>query len=178
MKLKNRILVTGGAGYIGSNILLELLNKNKKIITIDNFSNSKIKNLKSLKEKFHDNLKIIKADILDKKKLFKIFETNKIQTVIHLAALKSVSESFKKKIYIETNIQGTLNILNAMKTYNVNELIFSSSATVYGNSKKFPFKENQIGKVTNPYGYTKAQAEKKILDFYNKKNNNLKVVIL
>ena len=98
-EIKNRILVTGGAGYIGSNILLELLNKNKKIITIDNFSNSKIKNLKSLKEKFHDNLKIIKADILDKKKLFKIFETNKIQTVIHLAALKSVSESFKK-IYI------------------------------------------------------------------------------
>ena len=84
----------------------------------------------------------------------------------------------KKKIYIETNIQGTLTILNAMKTNNVNELIFSSSATVYGNSKKFPFKENQIGKVTNPYGYTKAQAEKKILDFYNNKNNNLKVVIL
>ena len=98
-EIKNRILVTGGAGYIGSNILLELLNKNKKIITIDNFSNSKIKNLKSLKEKFHDNLKIIKADILDKKKLFKIFETNKIQTVIHLAALKSVSNLLKKNIY-------------------------------------------------------------------------------
>ena len=90
-EIKNRILVTGGAGYIGSNILLELLNKNKKIITIDNFQ-IQIKNLKSLKEKFHDNLKIIKADILDKKKLFKIFETNKIQTVMHLA-LKSVSES-------------------------------------------------------------------------------------
>ena len=147
MKLKNRILVTGGAGYIGSNILLELLNKNKKIITIDNFSNSKIKNLKSLKEKFHDNLKIIKADILDKKKLFKIFETNKIQTVIHLAALKSVSESFKKKIYIETNIQGTLNILNAMKTYNVNELIFSSSATVYGNSKNFLLRKIKLEKL-------------------------------
>ena len=78
MKLKNRILVTGGAGYIGSNILLELLNKNKKIITIDNFSNSKIKNLKSLKEKFHDNLKIIKADILDKK-LFKILKQTKFR---------------------------------------------------------------------------------------------------
>ena len=72
-----------------------------------------------------------------------------------------------KKIYIETNIQ-SLNILNAMKTNNVNELIFSSSATVYGNSKKFPFKENQI-EVTNPYGYTKAQAEKKILDFIIRK---------
>ena len=79
MKLKNRILVTGGAGYIGSNILLELLNKNKKIITIDNFSNSKIKNLKSLKEKFHDNLKIIKADILDKKNYLKFLKQTKFR---------------------------------------------------------------------------------------------------
>ena len=179
MKFKNAILVTGGAGYIGSNVSLELLNKNKKIIALDNFSNSKIKHLKSLKKKFKDNLKIVKVSILDKKKLFDIFKKNKIQTVIHLAALKSVRESFKKKkLYIKTNIEGTLNILNAMRTYNVNELIFSSSATVYGNSNFFPFIENRIGKSTNPYGYTKIKAERIILNFCNKKNSTLKAVIL
>lgn len=179
MKFKNIILVTGGAGYIGSNILLELLNKNKKIIALDDFSNSKSQQLISLKKKFKDNLKIIKVNILNKKKLFNIFERNKIQTVIHLAALKSVRESFKKKnLYIKTNIRGTLNILNVMRTYNVNELIFSSSATVYGNSKKFPFTESQIRKSTNPYGYTKIKAERKILEFCNKKNSTLKAVIL
>lgn len=179
MNYDKKILLTGGAGYIGSNILVQLLNKNEKVIVIDNFSNSKITKLKEIKKKFKSKLEIFQIDILDKKKLSNLFKLNNIQTVIHLAALKSVRESFKKKkLYFKTNVEGTLNILNEMKKNNVNQLIFSSSATVYGNSIKTPFSENQTGKSTNPYGQSKIDAEKIIIKFCNQKNNSIKSVIL
>jgi UDP-glucose 4-epimerase len=166
--LKKNILLTGGNGYIGSHTIIEILKNNDyNIIVIDNLSNSKENNLKSIKQIIYPlDYIFYEGDILDKNLLEKIFKIHNIYAVIHFAALKSVNDSIKDPIlYYENNVSGTLNLLNVMKEYNVKNLIFSSSCTVYGNSIS-PFTENSIVGVgiTNPYGRSKYLIEEILKD--------------
>ena len=173
-----KVLVTGGLGYIGSNITLKLLKKNFTVIVVDNLSNSsrtKIKKIKNLSKK---NFTFIKADCKNKKKIFEIFKRYKPNLVIHLAGLKSVSESMvKPNLYYRENIISALNIFDAMERHNVNNLIFSSSATVYGNPQYLPLDENHSTEPQNPYGSSKLAIEKYLLEFC-KFNKNWSVLAL
>tara|TARA_B100000787_G_C16198899_1_gene303146 strand:+ start:9695 stop:10699 length:1005 start_codon:yes stop_codon:yes gene_type:complete len=166
------ILITGGTGYVGSHIILTLLKKKYKVIVIDNLTNSKIDIIKKIKRLSGKSIKFNKIDLIDKKSLFKIFKQNKIEYVIHLAALKSVNESIKNaQKYYENNVLGTINLVEAMKEFKVNKLIFSSSAVVYGDNKNLACKETQISKSTNPYALTKLTCERYFSDLTNKSRN-------
>ena len=133
------VLVTGGAGYIGSHVCVELLNSGYEVIVVDNFANSKLESLKRVQEITGKHLKFYEADILDKLALEKIFSENNIEAVIHLAGFKAVGESIKIPIlYYHNNVTGTLVLCEVMKMYNVKKLVFSSSATVYGMPKRVP----------------------------------------
>ena len=179
LKSGKYILITGGAGYIGSNLSLELLKNREKVIILDNFVNSKKKRIMGLKKIFKKNLFIEKLDLKDQKKLNTIFKKYNVGIVYHLAALRSVPESIlNKKSYINNNLKTTRNLLKSMEKFNVTNLIFASSATVYGNNKRYPFTEKQIGKPTCPYGETKIKSEKLIKKYSNKKNFLLKSVVL
>ncbi len=173
------ILLTGGLGYIGSHTVVELVNLNNNVIILDNLSNSKIEVLDNL-YKLCDKNKIIfiKGDILNLNDLKKL-DNYKINSVIHFAALKSVNQSIKLPLnYYQNNICGLLNLLNYCKNLNINNFIFSSSSTVYGNSIS-PFVEDSntgIG-ITNPYGQTKYMAEQILQDF-SKSELNFKVICL
>ncbi|BED92636.1 MAG: UDP-glucose 4-epimerase [Candidatus Paraimprobicoccus trichonymphae] len=162
-----KILVTGGAGYIGSHACTELLNLNYDVIILDDFSNSYkniILNIEIISKK---KIKCYSCNILDYKNLEKIFIENKIDAVMHFAALKSVSESTKNPLeYYKNNVQGTICLCEIMKKFNVKKMIFSSSATVYGDNKP-PFKEYMETKnVKNPYGKTKYFIEQILRDIY------------
>ncbi len=175
------ILVTGGLGFIGSHTIVELIKQNyKDIIIVDNLINSKISVLEKINQLTNSNkIKFIELDILDKINLEKVFEKNNIDTIIHFAALKSVSESIKlPDKYYKNNIEGTLNLLNLMKKYNCKNFIFSSSATVYGE-QIYPVDEKSITGVgiTNPYGKTKYFVEEIIKD-YSKAYPELNFVVL
>ena len=159
------ILVTGGAGYIGSHTCVELLEKGEEIVIVDNFSNSKPEVLDKIKEITGKKFKFYEVDLLDKTKLEKVFQDNHIQEVIHFAGLKAVGESVKKPIeYYHNNITGTLVLLELMKKYNCKKIVFSSSATVYGNPKTVPIKEDFPLSTTNPYGSTKLMIEQILKD--------------
>lgn len=162
------ILVTGGAGFIGSHTVCELLNAGHNVIIVDNLVNSKIETIDYIKEITHKDVKFYKEDILNKDALNKIFDENKIDEVIHFAALKAVGESVEKPIeYYENNIIGTLNLVDVMRKHNVKKIVFSSSATVYGNPKRVPTKEtDETGNATNPYGETKVMIERILNDIY------------
>ncbi len=166
------ILVTGGAGYIGSHTVVELLNNNEDLIIIDNFYNSKSEVLEKIKKLTKKDFKFYEMDYTDKKSLEKVFQENKIDAVIHFAGYKAVGESVEKPIeYYSNNVGGTLNLLSVMKEYNVKKIIFSSSATVYGTPKTLPIKEtDDIGGTTNPYGTSKLFIEKILTDLYNSDN--------
>ncbi len=166
------ILVTGGAGYIGSHTAVELLNNNEDLIIIDNFYNSKSEVLERIKKITKKEFKFYEMDYTDKKSLEKVFQENKIDAVIHFAGYKAVGESVEKPIeYYSNNVGGTLNLLSVMKKYNVKKIIFSSSATVYGTPKTLPIKEtDDIGGTTNPYGTSKLFIEKILTDLYNSDN--------
>ena len=155
------ILITGGAGYIGSHITT-LSSVRNKVIIIDNFSNSRKNIINNFKKLNLRNIKIIKADIRDTKLLIKIIKKYNIEAVIHLAALKSVKESFKKtNIYFDNNINGSISIAKAMQETGCKKLVFSSTASVYGNPKYFPIDERHpISKKLNPYANSKYQIEK------------------
>lgn len=174
------ILITGGLGFIGSHTIVELINNNNDILIIDNLSNSKIEVLDKIKIITKtENINFIKMDILDKNKLEKVFNDYKIDTIIHFAAVKSVSESIKlPDKYYKINIEGTLNLLAMMTKFNCKNFIFSSSATVYGE-QNYPVNENsQTGvNITNPYGKTKYFVEEIIKD-YSKAYPSLNFVIL
>ena len=179
LKSGKYILITGGAGYIGSNLTLELLKNRERVIILDNFVNSKKKRIMELKRIFKKNLFIEKLDLKDQKKLNTIFKKYNVGIVYHLAALRSVPESIlNKKNYINNNFKTTRNLLKSMEKFNVINLIFASSATVYGNNKRYPFNEKQIGKPTCPYGESKIKSEKLIKKYSNKKNFLLKSVVL
>lgn len=172
------ILVTGGAGYIGSHTAVELLDAGENIIILDNFSNSSPEVLDKIKQITKKDFKFYKIDLLDENALDKVFEENNIDEVIHFAGLKAVGESVEKPIeYYNNNITGTLNLLKVMKKYNCKKIVFSSSATVYGNPKTLPIKEDFPLSTTNPYGATKLMIEQ-ILQDVNVADKDFRVAIL
>ena len=162
-----QILVTGGAGYIGSHTCIELLNEGYEVVIIDNFYNSSEKVLKIIEELSGKKFKFYKGDIRDKEILRKIFSENDIYGVIHFAGLKAVGESVEKPIeYYDNNINGSIKLIEVMREFNVKNIIFSSSATVYGKPKSVPIKEDFSLSVTNPYGRTKLFLEEIFTDLY------------
>lgn len=173
------ILVTGGAGYIGSHTVIELLNIGKEVVVVDNLSNSSEKSLERVKEITGKDIKFYKADILDKDALEEIFEKESIESCIHFAGLKAVGESVAKPWeYYNNNITGTLVLLDVMKKHNCKNIIFSSSATVYGDPAFVPITEEcPKGICTNPYGWTKSMLEQILTDI-QKADNEWNVVIL
>ncbi len=174
-----KVLVTGGAGYIGSHTCVELLNSNKEIIVVDNFSNSNINSINAIREITGKEFKFYNLDYLDKNSLEEIFKENEIDSVINFAGYKAVGESVKEPIkYYNNNVVGALNLLDIMKKYNVKKFIFSSSATVYGTPKKNPIVEDfEVGKTTNPYGSSKYIIEQVLKDIY-KSDNTWDIAIL
>ena len=162
------ILLPGGAGYIGSHTAVELLKAGKEIIIIDNFSNSKPEVLDKIKQITGKNFKFYELDYLDREKLEKVFEENKIEAVLNFAGYKAVGESIQKPIeYYTNNISGCLVLLDVMRKYGVKKFIFSSSATVYGDPQKVPItEESKTGGTTNPYGTTKLFIEQILKDIY------------
>lgn len=172
------ILVTGGTGYIGSHTAIELLKRGEEIVVLDNLSNSKIEMCDSIKKLSGKDFKFYKVDLLDKENVEKVFEENKIDEVIHFAGLKAVGESCEKPIeYYHNNITGTLNLVDVMRNHNCKKIVFSSSATVYGNPAKLPITEDFPLSTTNPYGSTKLMIEQ-ILQDVNVSDNEFSVAIL
>ena len=173
------ILITGGAGYIGSHLIIELIKQNKKIIVIDNFTNSSGKNLTAINRLLKVKIKFIKCDLLDKKKLNKVFQNNSIKTIFHLAGLTSISESINEPLkYYDNNVSGTVNLLYFAKKHKITRIIYSSSAAVYGSKCKVPYKEEDaISFGENPYAMTKLMSERLLQDFVNT-NKLCKIAIL
>lgn len=165
-----KILVTGGAGFIGSHTAVELLNAGQDlgvddIVIMDNFSNSKPEALNRIRKITGKDLKFYEADMLDLEATEKIFAENDIDAVIHFAGLKAVGESVAKPVeYYHNNITGTLNLIRAMRKYGCKKMVFSSSATVYGPVNKAPYTEDMPTSATNPYGYTKVMIEQILRD--------------
>lgn len=167
-----KVLLTGGAGYIGSHTAVELLNSGNDLIIIDDFSNSKPEALEAIKKITGKDFKFYEMNYLDRANLEKVFEENKIDAVINFAGFKAVGESVSKPLdYYINNISGCLVLLDTMKKYNVKKFIFSSSATVYGDPKVIPITEKcEVGGTTNPYGTTKLFIEKILMDLYKSDN--------
>ncbi len=161
------VLVTGGAGYIGSHTCVELLNAGEEIIILDNFVNSKPEALNRIKTITGKDFRFYEADLLDKEAIDKIFNENSIDAVIHFAGLKAVGESVMQPMrYYHNNITGTLNLCDVMQAHNVKKMVFSSSATVYGTPKTVPIDETFPLSTTNPYGSTKLMIEQILRDIY------------
>lgn len=159
------ILVTGGAGYIGSHTTIELLAAGYEVIILDDFSNSSPKVLDRLKTITGKNIAFYEGSILDKPFLNKIFKENNIEAVIHFAAFKAVGESVKEPLkYYHNNIAGTISLLEVMAENKVKNIVFSSSATVYGMNNISPLTEDMSTSATNPYGYTKVMMEQILND--------------
>ena len=172
------ILVTGGTGYIGSHTVIELLKKNEDIIIVDNLSNSKIEMCDKIKSISGKDFKFEKVDLLDRENLERVFKENEITEVIHFAGLKAVGESCQKPIeYYHNNVTGTLILIDLMRKYKCKKLVFSSSATVYGNPAAVPIKEDFPLSTTNPYGTTKLMIEQ-ILTDVQKSDNEWAIILL
>ncbi len=173
------ILLTGGAGYIGTHISVELLNAGHQVIIADNFSNSSNKSLSRIQEITDKSVVFYQADVRDEKALYEIFSAHKVDVCIHCAALKSVGESVAKPLeYYNNNIAGTLSLLKVMNQFNCKNIIFSSSATVYGAADKLPITENTPKKnCTNPYGWTKSMIEQIMMDL-QKADSEWNIVLL
>lgn len=166
------ILVTEGAGYIGSHTCLELLSAGYEIVVIDNLCNSKPESLKRVSELAKKNFKFYNGDLLDEKIVEKVFSENNIDAVIHFAGLKAVNESITLPLhYYHNNVTGTLILCQIMKKYNVKKMIFSSSANVYGRPKHAPVTEDSPLGPTNPYGRTKLMIEEILSDLYISDHN-------
>ena len=172
------ILVTGGCGYIGSHTVLELLNKNYDVVVVDNFSNSSFESIRRVQKITGKEVTFYEADIRDQAMMEKIFDTHKFDAVIHFAAFKAVGESCKLPLkYYENNISGTVSLLQIMERHNVKKIIFSSSATVYGDPEKLPLDENCRLSTTNPYGSTKLMMEN-IMQDVQKADNEWNIILL
>ena len=162
-----KILVTGGAGYIGSHTCLELLNSGYEVVVVDDLSNSVTESLTRVEKLANGKkIKFHKVDLLDKEALNDVFvEEGNVHAVIHFAAKKAVGESVEKPLYYySNNITGSLNLFEVMKANNVDKIVFSSSATVYGDPESVPIKEDARIGATNPYGHTKAMMEQILMD--------------
>ena len=162
------ILVTGGAGYIGSHTLIEPINNNFKVVAIDDLANSSRESLRRVEQITGHEIPFIEADVRDQSALSDIFTTYDIDSVIHFAGLKAVGESVAKPLeYYDNNLVSTMTLLEAMREHNVKQLVFSSSATVYGSPSELPLRETSTVGVglTNPYGKTKYMIEQIIQDY-------------
>lgn len=161
------VLVTGGAGYIGSHTVISLLENNHSIVVLDNLCNSSFESINRIESITQKKVKFYLGDVRDKALLDDIFSNNNIDAVIHFAALKSVGESNANPLsYYSNNISGTLSLLESMKKFNVKKIIFSSSATVYGAENQSPNRESDVvGATTNPYGTSKYMMELILKDF-------------
>lgn len=174
-----RILVTGGSGYIGSHTVLALISNGYKVTVIDNLSNSSQIPINRIECLLNTNIDFINCDLRSSKDLCKVFSQFKFDSVIHFASLKAVGESVIQPLrYYENNVYGTLNLLKVMEKYDVRNLIFSSSATVYGKEAKVPYKEGyKLGTPSSPYGSSKVMIER-ILQDQVLANKNFKIVSL
>ena len=161
------ILVTGGAGFIGSHTVVELMQAGKEVVVVDNFSNSKPEVLNRIERITGTRPVFYEADLLDKPAIDKIFDEQQIDAVIHFAGLKAVGESVHKPLeYYHNNITGTLMLCQSMQEHGCKRIVFSSSATVYGMHNPVPFKEGMPTSATNPYGYTKVMIEQILTDLH------------
>lgn len=173
-----KILVTGGAGFIASHTNVELLNAGYEVVVVDNLINSRRKSIDRVEELTGKKITFYEEDLLNEKALDDIFDKEKIDSVIHFAALKAVGESCEIPLrYFDNNLTGTLNLLKVMEKHNVKSLVFSSSATVYGKPKTVPIKEDFPLSVSNPYGRTKLITEDMLRDIY-KSDNEWNIAIL
>ena len=174
-----KVLVTGGAGYIGSHTVVELLERGNEVVIVDNFSNSNKEVIDNIKKITNKDFKFYEIDYLNKSELEKVFEENEIDSVINFAGFKAVGESVEKPLeYYHNNIGGAVILLETMKKYNVKKFVFSSSATVYGDPEIIPITEEcKIGGTTNPYGTTKLFIEQILQDLY-KSDNSWDICIL
>ena len=162
------ILLTGGAGYIGTHLCVELLNAGYKVVVFDNLSNSHIEALRRVKEITAKDFEFVQGDVRNQPLLEKVLRDYSCQAVIHLAGLKSVADSLVMPLeYWDNNFVGTLRLLQAMKNTGVKKLIFSSSATVYGRPQFLPITENHSLSAENPYGQTKLAVENLLRDYFN-----------
>ena len=162
-----KILVTGGAGYIGSHTCVELLNAGYEVVIVDNFSNSKKAVIEKIEEITNKNVVLYEGDVCDKTLMDEIFTKEKIDAVIHFAGFKAVGESVKLPLmYYRNNLDSTITLCEVMSKHNVKKLVFSSSATVYGSPKSLPIKEDFPLSTTNPYGSTKLMIEGILKDLY------------
>lgn len=173
------VLVTGGTGYIGSHTVVELINAGYEVVIVDNYINSKPEVLDAIQTITGKKPRFYNLDVIDKEGLKKIFQDNKIEQVVHFAGLKAVGESVSKPLeYYRNNIDSTLSLLEVMREFKVNNLVFSSSATVYGEENDFPYVETmRLGTPTSPYGKTKLFIEM-ILKDVNHANPALNVAVL
>ncbi len=173
------ILITGGAGYIGSHTLVELANANYDFIVYDNLSNSSQESLKRVEKIIGKSITFINGDIRDTQKLKELFSSHTISSVIHFAGLKAVGQSVEQPLeYYDNNVVGTLRLLEVMKEFGCKKIVFSSSATVYGDPATTPILENfPVGGTTNPYGTSKYMIERILEDLYVS-DNTFKIVIL
>lgn len=172
------VLVTGGAGYIGSHTCVEMIKSGYDVVVVDNLSNSKIESIKRVEKIVGKKIKFYEADVCDEAALDKIFNENKIDCVIHFAGLKAVGESCEKPLeYYSNNIVSTLSLCSVMRKYNVKKIVFSSSATVYGVAKTMPLVEDMPLGAINPYGRTKLFIEHILKDLYSS-DNEWSVVLL
>jgi UDP-glucose 4-epimerase len=173
------ILITGGSDYIGSHTLVALIEAGYDFVVYDNFSNSSKESINRVEKIINKSISFEEDNIRDKELLKKVFAKYKIDSVIHFAGLKAVGESVEKPLeYYDNNVVGTLRLLEVMKEFNCRKIVFSSSATVYGNLKSNPIKEDfPVGVTINPYGTSKYICEKILEDLYIS-NNSFKIVIL
>ena len=161
------VLITGGAGFIGSHTCVELLEAGREIVVLDNFSNSKPEALKRIQQITGKDFKFYEADLLDICGIERVFQQNEIDSVIHFAGLKAVGESCHIPLqYYHNNLTGTLLLCQVMGKHNCKKIVFSSSATVYGMHNTVPFREDMPLSATNPYGQTKLMIEQILTDLY------------
>ncbi len=176
--MSNKILVTGGVGYIGSHTCIELSQAGYELVVYDNLSNSNIEALKRVEKIIGKSITFIEGDILDNQLLEKTFNEYNFYAVIHFAGLKAVGESCEKPLlYYKNNVTGSINLLEVMKKYKVKNLVFSSSATVYGNPETLPIVETASRSCTNPYGQSKLTIEY-ILEDLAKSDNEWNIIAL
>ncbi|WP_281863175.1 UDP-glucose 4-epimerase GalE [Planomicrobium okeanokoites] len=172
------ILITGGAGFIGSHAVVELLENGYEIVVVDNLSNSNIESLKRVKELTGKDFPFYEIDLLNQTALEQVFNDQKIDAVMHFAGLKAVGESVEKPgYYYHNNLTGTLILTSVMKKYNVKKIVFSSSATVYGDPSMVPIDESFPLSATNPYGRSKLMIEEILRDIYVS-DNSWRIAIL
>ena len=172
------VMVTGGAGYIGSHTTIELLEEGYEVVIVDNFCNSNPVVIDRIKEISGKKVKFYEADVRDSEKMDKIFEAENIDSIIHFAGLKAVGESVEKPVeYYDNNLISTLTLFKMMKKYDIKNFVFSSSATVYGDPESCPIGENSPLSVTNPYGRTKLMIEEMLKDIA-KVDKSINIAIL